>query len=363
VEPVTPPEAGTGSARPDGAPPPAPRTTSFAWKRIAPGLVVSAIAIAVLYFVVDSRRFIEALRQANYVLVALFIGIAVIWLMVRAVVWRTLLRNQASYSQVFFTLAEGYLINNFLPLRLGEVARAFLLSKKANLQFMEVFSTIIVERLLDIAFAAGLLLSSVALIVGGAWAESSALVIGGVVLVGLVGMFILARQQDWVLRQFERLSRRWPRLNAFGGKQIAAFLAGLAVFQDGRLFLKALVFMAINWLISLGQYYLLLRAFFPAAEFRMAQFTLGVTALGAAAPSSPGAIGVLEASWVGALAIFGLDTATALAAAVIAHLTNYLITGVIGIYALTQDGLSLTRVYRDVQMTGTSEASETPEQE
>jgi hypothetical protein len=58
---------------------------------------------------------------------------------------------------------------------------------------------------------------------------------------------------------------------------------------------------------------------------------------------------VLEAAMVGALSLFGLDLSTSLAAALMAHLTQYLVTGVIGIYALARDGLTLTGLYKDVR--------------
>ena len=55
----------------------------------------------------------------------------ILWLVARGFLWRILLQEKASYSQVFFTLAEGYFLNNFLPFRLGEIARAFLRGSEA----------------------------------------------------------------------------------------------------------------------------------------------------------------------------------------------------------------------------------------
>ena len=319
-----------------------------AGRKIIPGLAVSALALVALFYLVDRQQFVSALRQADYRFIALLFISTLVWLAARTMVWRSLLQKQASFSQVFFTLNEGYLINNLLPLRLGELARAFLLSRKASLKFMEVLSTIFVERLLDIAMAAGLLLASLALVVGGQWAEETALFIGGVVLVGLASLALAAQRQAWVMRQFERLSQRWPRLRTTGGRQLQAFLDGLAVFQDGRLFMVTLGWVIVNWTIALGQYYLILRAFFPQVQYHWVPFSLGVTTLGAAAPSSPAAIGVLEASMVGALSVFGLNPATALAAAVVMHLSSILVTTVLGSFALIQDGVSLTRLYREL---------------
>ena len=61
-------------------------------------------------------------------------------------------------------LAEAYkpviiAYRNGNPVRLGEVGRAFLLSRKANLGFLQVFSTVLIERAMDVALAAGVLLT------------------------------------------------------------------------------------------------------------------------------------------------------------------------------------------------------------
>ena len=86
------------------------------WRRIAPGLVISAISlIAVVYFA-DLGRMLQALRMANVSYLFLGIGVSVLWLLVRAIIWRALLLNRAPYRTVFLTMNEGYLFNNLLPL-------------------------------------------------------------------------------------------------------------------------------------------------------------------------------------------------------------------------------------------------------
>jgi uncharacterized membrane protein YbhN (UPF0104 family) len=94
-----------------------------------------------------------------------------------------------------------------------------------------------------------------------------------------------------------------------------------------------------------------MRAFFPEGKFLWATFALGVVALGVAAPSSPGALGVYELAVVGALALFGVDPAAALAYALTTHLTQYLITTVLGSIGLFRDGLTLTGVFQRAQAT------------
>jgi hypothetical protein len=53
----------------------------------------------------------------------------------------------------------------------------------------------------------------------------------------------------------------------------------------------------------------------------------------------------MELSMVGALSVFKLDASIALALALTAHLTNYLLTGLIGAYAFARDGQKITDLY------------------
>lgn len=311
-----------------------------------PGLTISIIALVAVLYLADIDRFLGALRQANYLLVAIGFGFSLVWLLVRAQAWRTLLRDQASFSQVFFTVNEGYLLNNLLPFRLGEIGRAFLLSTKTNLGFWEVFSSILIERVVDLGFAAGVVLVTLTLVVGANWAFEAAIGVAGLVLIGFVLLYVLAGNREWALKTYHTLSEKVPILSKFGETRVEAFFEGLAVLREGNRFALAILWMAIDWFIAIIQYYILLLAFIPEAEFLWATFTLGVAALGIAAPSSPGGIGVFELSVIGALAVFGVNASLALAFAITTHLIQFLMTGILGAIGFLRDGESLINTYR-----------------
>ncbi|MBN2146579.1 MAG: flippase-like domain-containing protein [Anaerolineales bacterium] len=316
------------------------------WKRLLPGLLVSVLALAVVFSLIDLDDFLQAVRQADwrYLLVGGFITLP--WLFVRAFVWRTLLQEKAAYRDVFLTLNEGYLLNNILPFRLGEVGRAFLLGGKSSLAFWQVIPTILIERAIDLIIAVGLFLSTLPFVVGVDWAQQAALGTGLIVGFGLVLLYIMAHNRPRVLNLVEKAGRRWPLVQRLSGERVSAFFEGLSILTSLRRFLIALTWMLFNWLLGVLQYDLLLRAFFPHAQPLWAAFALGAGALGLAAPSSPGGIGVYEATMVGALAVFDPNLSAAAAFAVSAHIFNYAITGLIGGFALAADGQTLSSMYR-----------------
>ncbi|MGC8857241.1 MAG: lysylphosphatidylglycerol synthase transmembrane domain-containing protein, partial [Anaerolineae bacterium] len=249
-------------------------------RRWLPGALISgAIIVAILYFV-DFKATWATLRTANYIILALVMMLSLVWMAVRAQVWRTLLRDRATYGAVFFTIGEGYLLNNFLPFRLGELGRAFLLSRKSDLQFSEILPTIVVERSLDLGFSAAVLLLSLPFVVGARGSEKIGLMVGAAVLLGLLLLYLLARNQAVALRLFHSLTAHWPALQRLGGGFLESFLNGLGILTNGRLFLRFLFWMTINWGLSILSYYLMIRAFFPQAQWVWGMFGLGAAAFG-----------------------------------------------------------------------------------
>ena len=76
-------------------------------KRWLPGVLISVLAIAAIFYFVDFERLVEAVRQADYTLLSIAFILGSGWLMLRALVWRTILQEKASYSMTFWTASEG----------------------------------------------------------------------------------------------------------------------------------------------------------------------------------------------------------------------------------------------------------------
>jgi uncharacterized protein (TIRG00374 family) len=317
-------------------------------KRWLPGAIISLLLILAIIYFVDWSKVLNALRSADYNFLAVAIVIGFGWMIIRAVVWRTLLRQRPSYRDTLLSLGEGYLLNNFLPFRLGELGRAFFLSRKTDLQFVEILPTIIIERAADLAYTAAIFLASLPFVVGAAGADRIGIVIGAIVVIGLIAMYALARNDQWALDTFHRLSARWPSIQRFGGNLLESFLTGLAVLTDGWLFLRFLFWMTINWSMAIVSYYLVIRAFFPQTQLTWGMFGLGAAAFGGAVPSLPGAVGTFEGAFGGALTLLTHDQSTSLAVALTARFINYLTSIVIGGYALTREGQTLTGIYHEL---------------
>lgn len=317
------------------------------WLRMLPGLLVSAVVLLVLFRLFDWRDVVAALRQGDPRFILLALPFYLLSYLMRSLAWRTILQETAPLRDVFLTMHSGYLLNNVLPFRLGEVGRAYLLGR--TLGFWRVFSTILIERAFDMILAASLLLGTLPFVLVDSDAGWTALAIGGVVLLGLLAFYLLARYREWALATFERLGARWPLVLRLGRERLDAFLTGLSALTSPSRFLRVLAWMLLSWAMAVMVQWMVLRAFYPAAAPLHAAFALAVSALGVAVPSSPGYIGVFEAAVVGALAAFDIPFATAFADAVMLHLLYVTVTGSFGLYGLMRGGVGLGEIFRRLQ--------------
>ena len=317
--------------------------------RWLPGALVSLLLIAVILYFVDLGAMVEAIRKANYGLLAIAFVLSIVWMFGRARVWQTLLRGRASYRDVLFTAGEGYLLNAFLPFRLGELGRAFLISRKSKLQFGEVLPTIVIERVVDLGISALIFIAALPLMVGSGSSENIGYIVGAVVVVGLVALYLLAHYNQWALDLFHKISARWPSLQKFGGGFLESFFDGLGVLKDGRLFVRFLFWMALNWGLALANYYLMMLAFFPQAQFSWTFLLLSAAAFGGALPAAPGGLGTTDGAITWALTFLTGDGSTALALALTVRLYNYLNSGLIGGIGLAREGETLGGIYRDLR--------------
>jgi glycosyltransferase 2 family protein len=330
-------------------------------KRWLPGALISILLIVVILYFVDLGAMLDALRTANYGILGIAFVLGFVWMAARAIVWRTLLRGRATYMDVLWTVGEGYVLNNFLPFRMGEIGRAFLLSRKSDLQFMEILPTIVIERAMDLGFSAIILLAALPFVVQTEGAEQIGMIVGIIVLVGFIFLYILARQNQWALDLFHNLSARWPALQRFGGSFLESFFAGLSVLTDGWLFVRFLFWMTVNWGIAIISYYLLILAFFPQAKPVWGMFGLGAAAFGGAVPSLPGAVGTFEGAFGGAITWLTGDESTALAVALTGRLYNYVNSAVIGGIGFLREGQTLSGVYQQLMNFRTKEKVESAE--
>ncbi len=312
--------------------------------RVGVGALISVAALAVLVWYIELEEVLQALRQLDYRYFPPMLILMVVSFWTRAAGWRTILPEKVTLWKTFLIINAGYFLNTLFPFRMGEVGRAFLL-KPSGLDFWEAIPTIVLERIFDLILAVSLFLGALPFIFDYPQGTRYTALLGGLVIIGLCILFLVVRFQSSILTWIGE--REWLGEGLKEGflVRLRALLAGLEILSDPVRFLRAFLWMVLTWGLALGYQYLLLRAFTNQAELLWAAFGLGAVALGVSLPSSPGNIGIYEASLVAALMILGVDRSLAFAYAIVSHVLNVGFTTLFGSYALVHEGFELRKMW------------------
>lgn len=315
--------------------------------RVWVGLLVSVVTLAAVLALADVRTLLQALRRLPPLTLMAALALLATSIGVRAVAWRLLLGGRASWPAAFWALNAGYLVNNLIPLRAGEAARALLIAPRARISFWHALSTVMVERLLDVILLAGMLLAAIPWVLDLPQARHASWTLGGLAGTVLLALALLAAFRAPLNRILE--TRLTPKVGARTRKVVGwaqHFLDGLEALAQPLRFLALLLLMTLSWLVQVGAYGLTLRTLVPQANLWWAAFVLGSVGMGVAVPSAPGGLGVVEGVIVFVLHALSVDPSVALAYALAMHAVYYLVTVSLGLVGLSVYGASLQDVVR-----------------
>jgi glycosyltransferase 2 family protein len=257
----------------------------------------------------------------------------------RSLRWRILLNTETWFSvgTVFWANMAGYMGNNFLPARAGELIRTYLISKRSSLTKTYVLTTALGERLMDVI--ALVLWSSIVLLgvnTKPRWMQELSGTMAIIAGAGAIVIMVLPHTGGLV----ENLLRRIPlpeglrkRLLQLAGQ----ILLGLRAFHNWGRF-TGFVFLTITiWVSDACSVIVGARALGFTVSFRVALLLLTGLGLGSALPSTPGYVGIYQFVAVTVLTPFGIGRDEALAYILVAQVMGsvvILVFGLPGLYLL-----------------------------
>ena len=264
---------------------------------------------------VNWGRVAEVLLEARAVLVGLGFAVISTALALRAFRWRVLLSAETNIglSDVFSATAAGYLGNNVLPARAGELVRTVMIARSTGLTKTYVLTTALSERLVDaIALVA---ISAAALLVlptQPGWLAEAAQPLGIGALVGITVLALAPLFESF----WERTLTHVPlptALRRLAGHALKHGLQGLRSFHDRRRLIAFLSCTAAIWLLDGVTTVVTARAIGVQVSFPVAFLLIAGLGLGSALPSTPGYVGIYQFVAVSVLTLFGIDRSDAVA--------------------------------------------------
>jgi glycosyltransferase 2 family protein len=315
------------------------------------------LTVFFLYLALRKQNLSEiwhALRAAEYgyLLPALIMFLAGYFF--RTLRWQFLLNPVKSLplGRLFPLMVIGFMANNILPSRAGEVIRAYLTGRKEGISRSATFATILVERIFDgLVLVLFLALVLIAAPLPGHLSPEKENVVqqitGAATTAGIVlfaSLLVLLAAISWREKSTAILIRIIgylpERARGLAEHLVHSVMNGLESLRRAKDAFFIFVTSVLSWAFEAASYYYVLLAFGLHVGAIIPIMLLSVVNLATMVPSTPGYFGPFEYFGAGTLKFFGAEPETALACIIVIHALVYLPITILGAIFVGRAGLT-----------------------
>ena len=323
------------------------------------------LAVFVVLFV-DFDTIGDVMRRANYAYVAPSLVMYFLAVQARTMRWHFLLKPLMGKPAraLYPVVVVGYMANNLVPVRIGELLRSYYLSLRENVSAAGAFGTVAVERASDVLALLLFFAAAWAFIpVSGAFGDFVDQAPGGTAALAVVALLpflgvlsivavIAFSSPETVLRVIERLGSPLPERVLQRGLALAAsLLKGLTVVSSPKALLIVFLYSVPVWALEAAMYYLIAQGFDVRSHFGSEiEFIAAILVFTSAAnlagvfPSSAGSWGPFDFFGAAALVALGVPNGVASGYALTVHVALWVPVTLAGAVVLLMDGSSLRKL-------------------
>jgi len=275
------------------------------------GIAVSALALWLTLRGKDLGQVWEAMRQADYRYLLLYLPFWAVIHLSRTARWGILLEPVAKvpFAKLNAASCVGWMALTILPFRLGEFARPYLIAERPRLRVSAALSSVVVERVADGLFTTLLLMACLLAVPSGSpgvrVVRAAGVIMGVVFLTAFVFLLLAYWNRARAARLLERVLGVFsPRLAGKVAGMTEAFIQGLRLVPSRGKVVLFFVLTLVYWGFNGWGMQVLAKGFGLQMSFKEATTLLGVLVIGVMIPAGPGMIGTFQAAILIGLGLF-----------------------------------------------------------
>ncbi|MBI3247954.1 MAG: flippase-like domain-containing protein [Deltaproteobacteria bacterium] len=321
---------------------------SARWRNLLISLIVSGGFLYLAFRNVKLDELWTALGRVNLRWLFVSVGVSLLIMVFRAWRWQLELRPLAHVplGRLWVITSVAYMAINLLPVRLGEVVRPWLLSRRSTISFSNVVGNIVVEKTMDSVLILFYILVGLTTIENlPVWVRRGAIfpAVGAGLLVTLVLLFWWRGEafvDRWILHLLPE------RFRAGMKKVLASMADGMRVIPNPGLLLAVFLVSLVMWFLPILSSYIMILAFDFTVPFSAALVVFIFVGFGTALPNLPGMIGPYQYACQLALGLFGVSEVDGLAYGLVLNAVQFLTLIAQGLLALPIAGVSFDEIRR-----------------
>lgn len=290
----------------------------------------------------DLSEALRALREVNPLVLAAATLVFLCGYPIRALRWRRILWDQKPLTlrQTLVPVFVGYMANNLLPARAGELYRAHFLGRRAAMSRSGAAASIVVERAFDGLMLVALILLVSILFPGESFLSVAAFATGLVFLVLALSILLYVLLVDRTHSAVDKALGKLPaKLEGIVGERLKLFLRGMRGISTIGGALEVGTYTLVIWAFEISAYTLAVLAFGVALPLAGYLLVYTLAAIGTSIPSGPAYVGPYQYAFVLALGVFAVSREAALAVSIGAQVALLGSVTVIGLLLLWREQL------------------------
>jgi uncharacterized protein (TIRG00374 family) len=312
------------------------------------GITLAGAGMWIFLRSIDIRKLGEQIVHANPLVLVTVAALSIVAIWLRALRSMLLLPScSVKQKKNLFPIAMvGFMVNNILPARMGEAARAVLLWKKNGYSGAVSVGSLVLERILDTLVFMACFFVPVFMIPGLSRSSASGGGAAGSLTLDVIALGFCAAFCAGVVVLVAY--SRFPLVVRKGGKKLCASRLVPRRFASGLTRIAAELISNLDWVFSLKRaagvavlsfaivscYAVMTVLLINDKSYGFAKglFSSAFAAIGAAIPLAPGYVGTMHAVFLQGLLLCGISREQAGAATIFFHAVPYVAVTLLGLY-------------------------------
>jgi glycosyltransferase 2 family protein len=301
--------------------------------KIIVGFVISFITVAIIVNIVDLNEVLTNMKKLTWQAFALLSALYLIGMILRTYRWLYLIRQkpEVSFGVVFKALVYGYMLNQLLPVKMGEFARAEYLVRKSKVSRSFLIGTIVGERVYDMIII--LLFFGISVLFSQTILNQFQSIYFSVLIVFILGAicFYLLLHLDAIKVIAKFLPRK---IETIISKTLENFSTSFLTFKSFKSVLLLLLISLLIWILACIIVFIVISVLDIKIPIYAYFFIVSASTFGMIIPSTSANVGVYHAVSMGALMLFMVPKEQALSFAILAHAFDFFPAILLGLFAL-----------------------------
>lgn len=311
------------------------------------GSIISAIFLYLALRGIEWNVLWRVLGETRVVYVVPAIAAGLLSHYTRSYRWKFMLipLKSISTNSLFSATMIGFMANNLLPARLGEIVRAYALGRREQISRTASFATIVYERIIDVFCLLVLLWVMLMSVPGPQWLRQTALWLLAANVLLMIAMLAMERHRGLVARLVERAARP---LSAQARDRISqatrSYLGGLSGMTRVRTLIPIALTSVLVWGFAMLGIYLCFGALGMHVPPVATVALVVLVAMGSMIPSAPAFLGTTQYACVVGLGLFGIGKSEALAYSILYHALQFFPVTILGFYYLSKSHIRFSDI-------------------